>query len=151
MSQENVELVRGYYKAVQGVFGAYWEDPGSAAESLEAGKVPPAGVRCSATCTRMEGKTALTGITYRGYNELARGFDQVVAAAQNYGIEIQEVSDLGGDQVLAVVEAGMRGRATDIDVQAGIFIVVTVRNRLITRMDEYLERAAALEAAGLPD
>ena len=75
----------------------------------------------------------------------------MVAAAQNYGIEIQEVSDLGGDQVLAVVEAGMRGRATDIDVQAGIFIVVTVRNRLITRMDEYLERAAALEAAGLPD
>jgi ketosteroid isomerase-like protein len=74
-----------------------------------------------------------------------------VDAAQNYGIEIQEVSDLGGDQVLAVVEAGMRGRATDIDVQAGIFIVVTVRNGLITRMDEYVNRADAIEAAGLSE
>ena len=45
----------------------------------------------------------------------------------------------------------MRGRATDIDVNAGIYVVVTVRNGLITRMDEYLERADALEAAGLSE
>jgi ketosteroid isomerase-like protein len=82
---------------------------------------------------------------------LARGFDQLVDAAQDYGIEVQEVSDLGGNQVLAVVEAGMRGRSTDIDVKAGIFIVVTLRNGLITRMDEYVDRAAALEAAGLSE
>jgi ketosteroid isomerase-like protein len=45
----------------------------------------------------------------------------------------------------------MRGRATDIDVKAGIFIVVTVRDGLITRMDEYLDRADALKAAGLSE
>ena len=152
MSEENVELVRSYYEAVQGVFRAYWEDPGSAGESLETGEVPPAGVEMLRYLhPNVEWKTALTGVTYRGYNDLARGFDQVVDAAQNYGIEVQEVSDLGGNQVLAVVEAGMRGRATDIDVKAGIFIVVTVRNGLITRMDEYLDRAAALEAAGLSE
>jgi ketosteroid isomerase-like protein len=32
-----------------------------------------------------------------------------------------------------------------------IFALVTVRDGLITRMDEYLERAEALEAAGLLD
>ena len=98
----------------------------------------------------VEWKTAL-GTTYRGYNGLARGFDQTVDAAQNYGIEIHEVSELGGDKVLAVVKAAMRGRATDIDVNAGIYVVVTVRNGLITRMDEYLDRADALEADGLSE
>jgi ketosteroid isomerase-like protein len=152
MSEENVEVVRGYYEAVQGVFGAYWEDPGSAVDTLETGEVPPVGVEMLRYLhPNVEWKTALTGITYRGYNDLARGFDQLVDAAQNYGIEVQEVSDLGGSQVLVVVEAAMRGRATDIDVKAGIFVVVTVRNGLITRMDEYLERADALEAAGLSE
>jgi ketosteroid isomerase-like protein len=152
MSQENVEKVRGYYNAVQGVFGAYWEDPGSAADTLETGEVPQVGVEMLRYLhPNVEWKTALTGITYRGYNDLARGFDELVDAAQNYAIEVQEVTDLGGNQVLAVVEAGMRGRATDIDVKAAIFAVVTVRNGLITRMDEYLERADALEAAGLSE
>ncbi len=152
MSQENVELVRGYYGAMQRVFGAYWEDPGSAADTLETGEVPPVGVEMLRYLhPNVEWKTALTGITYRGYNDLARGFDQLVDAAQNYGIEVQEVSDLGGNQVLVVVEAAMRGRATDIDVKAGIFVVVTVRDGLITRMDEYLERAEALEAAGISE
>jgi ketosteroid isomerase-like protein len=152
MSEENVVLVRSYYEAVQGVFGAYWESPGSAADTLETGEVPPVGVEMLRYLhPNVEWKTALTGVTYRGYNDLARGFDQVVDAAQNYGIEVQEVSDLGGNQVLAVVEAGMRGRATDIDVKAGIFIVVTVRDGLITRMDEYLDRADALKAAGLSE
>ena len=150
MSEENVEVVRGYYEAVKGGFEAYWEDPGSAAEALEAGEVPAVAVEMLRYLhPNVEWKTALTGITYRGYNGLARGFDQTVDAAQGYGIEIHEVSELGGDKVLAVLEAAMRGRATDIGVNAGIYVAVTVRNGLITRMDEYLERAEALEAAGL--
>ena len=152
MSEENVEVVRGYYEAVKGVFEAYWEDPGSAAEALETGEVPAVAVEMLRYMhPNVEWKTALTGTTYRGYNGLARGFDQTVDAAQDYGIEIQEVSELGGDKVFAVVKAAMRGRATDIDVNAGIYVVVTVGNGLITRMDEYLERADALEAAGLSE
>jgi ketosteroid isomerase-like protein len=152
MSQENVEVVRRYYEAVQRAFRAYWEDPRSVADSLQAGDVPPVAVemiRC--LNPDAEWKTALTGITYRGYSELAGGFDQTVEAAQTYSIEIQAVTDLGGDQVLAVVEAAMTGKASDIDVKAVIFALVTVRDGLITRMDEYLERAEALEAAGLLD
>ena len=152
MSEENVEVVRGYYEAVKGGFEAYWEGPGSAADALEAGEVPAAAVEMLRYLhPNVEWKTALTGTTYRGYNGLARGFDQTVDAAQDYGIEIQEVSELRGDRVLAVLEVAMRGRATDIGVNAGIYVAVTVRNGLITRMDEYLERAEALEAAGLAE
>ena len=50
--------------------------------------------------------------------------------------------------MIAAVEAAMRGKASDIDVKAMIFVVVTVRDGVITRMDEYVERADALEAVG---
>ena len=152
MSEENVALVRRYYEAVQSLFGAYWEEPASAADTLKTGQVPPVAVEMLRYLhPEVEWKTALTGATYRGYDDLARGFDQTVDAAHNYEIEIQELSDLGADQVLAVVKAAMRGRATDIEVNAMIFVVVTVRDGQITRMDEYLERDAAFEAAGLSE
>ncbi len=53
--------------------------------------------------------------------------------------------------MIAAVEAAMRGKASDIDVKAMIFVVVTVRDGVITRMDEYVERADALEAVGLSE
>jgi ketosteroid isomerase-like protein len=80
---------------------------------------------------------------------MACGFDQLVDAAQTYRVEVKEVTPLGSDQVLAVVEAAMKGTASGIDVRSTIFVAVTVRNGLITRMDEFIEREEALEAVGL--
>ena len=45
----------------------------------------------------------------------------------------------------------MKGKASEIDVNAAIFVAVTVRDGLIIRMDEHLERTEALEAAGLKE
>jgi ketosteroid isomerase-like protein len=149
MSEENVEIVRRYYEVVQRAFTAYWKGPRSVADSLKEGQVGPEGVEMIRYLhPNVEWTTALTGITYRGYSDLASGFDELMEAAQDYGIRIQEVTDLGGDQVLAVVEPTMRGKATDIKVKAVIFAVVTVRDGQIIRMEEHLERAEALEAAG---
>jgi hypothetical protein len=58
---------------------------------------------------------------------------------------------LGANQVLAVLDLAMKGKASDIDVNTTIFSIVTVEDGLITRMDEYLERDEALEAAGLQE
>ena len=152
MSHENVEVVRRYYDATQRAFTAYWEDPRSAADALPAGQLSPEAVemmRCLHPSA--EWKTALTGVTYRGYRDMPSGFDQLVEAASIYRIEIKEIIDLGGDQVIAAVEAAMRGKASDIDVKAMIFVVATVRDGVITRMDEYVERADALEAVGLSE
>ena len=152
MSQENVEVVSRYYDAVDRAFLAYWEDPRSAADGLRAGEISPEAVEMmSCLHPSAEWKTALTGVTYRGYGDMASGFDELVDAARTYGIAVKEITDLGGDQVLAGVEAAMRGKASDIDVKAMIFVVVTVRDGLITRMDEYVERGEALEAVGLPE
>ena len=57
----------GYYEAVKGVFEAYWEDPGSAADALETGEVPAVAVEMLRYMhPNVEWKTALTGTTYRG-------------------------------------------------------------------------------------
>ena len=93
----------------------------------------------------------LTGVTYRGYDGIAVGFDELVGAAQDYRVQIREVTDLGDDRVLAEVDVGMKGKASEIDAKAVIFVAVTVRDGRITRMDEYPERAEALEAAGLSE
>jgi ketosteroid isomerase-like protein len=152
MSQENVELVRRYFDALARGFQAYWKDPRSAVDRLNAGEIGPEGVEMARYVNvNAEWRTVLTGVTYRGYVGLAQGFDQLVEAAQDYRIELKEANDLGGQHVLAVVESSMRGKASEIEVKALIFMVLTVHDGLIIRMEEYLERAQALEAAGVSE
>jgi hypothetical protein len=84
MSQENVEIVRRYYEAVQRAFTAYWKGPRSVADSLKEGQVGPEGVEMIRYLhPNVEWTTALTGITYRGYSDLASGFDELMEAARN--------------------------------------------------------------------
>jgi len=151
MSQENVEIVRRYFEAVERVLAAYGQGSLSFADSLRAGEVPPE----YADALRywhpnIEWKSALIGITTRGYEDTLHGVDQLLDAAQDYRVN-PEVTDLGDSQVLAVMRLAMKGKASDIDVNATIFSIVTVEDGLIIRMDEYLERAEALEAAGLSE
>ncbi len=152
MSQENVELVRRYFEAVERLSAAYWQGPRSLADSLRAGEVWPEFADVMRYLhPNIEWKSALIGITARGYESTAHGVDQFLDAAQDYRVNVPEVTDLGDSQVLAVVRLAMKGKASAIDVNATIFSIVTVEGGLIIRMDEFLERAEALEAAGLSE
>ena len=152
MSQENVEIVRRYFEAAERAFAAYWQGPRSVADSLRAGEVEPEIADAMRHLhPNIEWKSALIGITTRGHEDTARGVDQLLDAAQDYRVIVPEVTDLGSNQVLAVLELAMKGKASDIDVNATVFSIVTLENGLIIRMDEYLERPEALEAAGLSE
>jgi ketosteroid isomerase-like protein len=152
MSPENVELVRHYFELVQRAYDAYFQDPRSLEGRLRAGEVAPEVAEAMHYVhPNIEWKSALIGVTSRGYEGTARGLDRLLEAAQRYRVSVQEVTRLRADQVLAVLELAMKGKASDIDVETVIFSLVTVRDGLITRMDEYLDRAEALEAAGLRD
>jgi ketosteroid isomerase-like protein len=152
MSQENVELVRRYFEAVERAVAVYWQGPRSLADSLRAGEAPPEIADAMRYLhPNIEWKSALIGITARGHEDTARGVDQFLDAAQDYRINVPEVTDLSDGQVLAVVRLAMKGKASDIDVNATIFSIVTVEDGLIIRMDEYPERAEALEAVGLSE
>ena len=55
----------------------------------------------------------------------------------------------GGDRVLVVLRIRGRGRGSGVEVEARLFDVYTLRDGLIFRMDEFSDRSEALEAAGL--
>jgi ketosteroid isomerase-like protein len=54
-----------------------------------------------------------------------------------------------GDHVFVMARFRARGRASGVEVEARLYEVYTMRNRKILRVDEFSERAEALEAAGL--
>jgi ketosteroid isomerase-like protein len=152
MSQENVEIARRYFEAVERAFAAYWQAPHSIADSLRAGEVRPEGADVMRYLhPNIEWKSALIGVTTRGYEDTLHGVDQFLDAAQDYRVNVLEVTDFSDSQVLAVVRLAMKGKASDIDVNATIFSIVTVEDGLIIRLDDYLERAEALEAVGLSE
>ena len=56
-----------------------------------------------------------------------------------------------GDRVLVTVRFSGRGRLSGAQVEARTYEVYTVRDAQIIRMDEFTDRSAALEAAGLSE
>src|SRR5919204_6061078 len=76
MSEENVEVVRRYFEAVERAFQAYWKDPRGAEAAVKAGEVAPEGVEMARYLhPNCEWKTLMAGITYRGFVGMASGFD----------------------------------------------------------------------------
>jgi hypothetical protein len=74
-----------------------------------------------------------------------------LAASEDNRMTLDEVVDLGGDQVLAVGEVTVKWKGSGITLTEPRFGVVTVREGLIVGLDIYRERAEALEAAGLEE
>ena len=56
-----------------------------------------------------------------------------------------------GDRVVVTIHFAGRGRGSGIDVDVRLYEVWTVREGKAVRMDEFTERADALEAAGLAE
>ena len=84
MSQENVELVRRYVEVVQRAYDAYFQRPYSVADSLRSGEVEPE----IADVVRylhpnVEWKSAMIGVTSRGYEGTARGLDRLLEPPRN--------------------------------------------------------------------
>jgi ketosteroid isomerase-like protein len=63
-------------------------------------------------------------------------------------VTVEETIDAGDRVVLSAHHRG-RGRGSGIKVDARFYEVYTLREGKIVRVDEFTERAEALEAAGL--
>jgi ketosteroid isomerase-like protein len=150
MSQENVELVRRFFGAIERAFDAYWKDPRSIAVALEARDLWPEWVEAYEYLhPQIEWQTVFLGETARGYLEAARIWDDFLKWAEDYRPSLDEVADLGSDHVFAVVALVGKGKDSDIRMDARFFDVVTLRDSLIARIEEYSSRTEAIEAAGL--
>jgi ketosteroid isomerase-like protein len=149
MPQENVEIVRRFFDALERSIDA-WERSRSFADAIRTGDVPPATADVLRYVSReMEWRSVFSSETYRGYLEIARGWDELLEISADYRLELLEATSLSGDRVLVTFGPMLEGRYSGIQVNAAVFAVVSLRDRLIVGLHEFTDRREALEAAGL--
>jgi ketosteroid isomerase-like protein len=86
---------------------------------------------------------------HRG-REAARHYAVSWMEMMDASIELREVLD-GGDQVVAWTRVEARGEASGVPVGMDLAFVLTLREGLITRVQEIQSKAEAREAAGLSE
>jgi hypothetical protein len=153
MSQENVEVVRRFYEAGQRSFDAYWENPRSGAAALDAGDLDPEteavlaflhpAVEYNAVPSALEGGTA------RGHRGWLTSWDAFLGACEAFGSTINELTDLGGGEVFVAGQITAKWKGSGMTLTEPRFLVLTLRDGLIVRVNAYRDREEALEAAGL--
>lgn len=149
MSNEKVELVRRFFEATERMIASYWKNPRSLAEAVRADEVvPEAEEAWKLLDSGFVWNTAGFGI-YRGRVEIAAAWDEIFDVVDDYRAAVTDVVDGAGDLVFAAVERTAKAKGSGIDATFPIFMVITVRDGKIIRIDEVADRREALQAAGV--
>jgi ketosteroid isomerase-like protein len=137
MSQENVELARRATEAldrhgVEAVISSGFWSPEVVFDLSPAG-IPGLGV-------------------YRGYDEIRAFFEDWFGAFpfEEWGMDNEELID-HGDQVIAMLRQRGRGGSSGAAAEIEFVTINTLRAGEIVRVEFYLDREKALEAAGLTE
>jgi uncharacterized protein len=132
MSQENVEIVRRIYEAF---LRGDWDQP---AQLLDPD------VELHGTVGGLS-----EGSVVRGLQRIRQEFEQEDAEAwDERRLEPERLID-GGDRVVVLLHEFRRGRGSGVEVETDTAVVVELRHGRVIRIQGYMDRASALEAAGL--
>jgi len=135
MSEENVEIVRRVYEAAasrngDAVLDLY--DPDVELDATRLGLVSSS----EELYHRHEGLRSLFREWHEAWGSIEYSYEELIDA---------------GDQVVSVVTRHARGRASGIEVERPFALLWTVREGKVARLVWFLDRAEALEAAGLSE
>ena len=136
MSQENVEIVRRAYEAF---------NRGGIDACISEGLWSPE-VVWDVTPTGIPGLG-----TYRGREEVKRFFEDDWFSTfpfEEWEVKLEEVID-AGDRIIGMSRQHGRGATSGVMAELELAQVSTLRDGLVVRIDNYVDRAKALEAAGL--
>jgi ketosteroid isomerase-like protein len=86
---------------------------------------------------------------YRGREGVASWLKDLYSAWETFDMEAEELIDAGDDQVITVLSARGRGRASGIEVEHHPAGVGTLRDDKLVRVVWFAARDEALAAAGL--
>jgi ketosteroid isomerase-like protein len=132
MSQENVEVVRSFYDAVNQrdlrVLDALLASEESEFASVFA---------------------VSEGRVFRGTQGVRDYFAAIDEAFENFRTEVLGLLDAGDDRVVAMTRVTGRGRGSGIPVDKHLGQVWTLRGEAVVRIDTYVNPPEALDAAGL--
>ena len=132
MSQENVEVVREAFKAFSE------ED-----REMGAQLVDPEVEFLGTVGGLQEGQIA------HGQSEIDQKFEaEDLEAWEERRLEAEEFID-AGDNVVVLLHEYRRGRGSGVELETDTAVVFAVRDGRVVRIQGYMDRNAALEAAGL--
>jgi ketosteroid isomerase-like protein len=94
---------------------------------------------------------ASEGRVFRGRQGLRDYFDTLGEVFDDMHVEIEEISEAGEDRLLVVSRVTGRGKGSGVKVEQRNGQVWTFVHGKIARIDSYMNRAEALEAAGLSE
>jgi ketosteroid isomerase-like protein len=87
---------------------------------------------------------------YRGRAGLERYWAEIHEAAEETSLSISDLR-ASGDRVFQAVTGSGRGKRSKVPIEGPIWLVTTLRDGLAVRVETYVDRTAALEAAGLSE
>jgi ketosteroid isomerase-like protein len=90
------------------------------------------------------------GNVYRGHEELRRWYAETFESFEEVSFEWSEFHDLG-DRVLAFGRIKLRGRESGVELDSATGWIVTLRHGKLLKIEGFLSKAEALEAAGLSE
>jgi ketosteroid isomerase-like protein len=83
-----------------------------------------------------------------GFDAMRADMERWASAFDELKVTIEELID-AGDRVVVVTHHRGRGRASGVEVDTRFYEVYALHGGKVSRVDEYTDRAEALEAAGL--
>jgi ketosteroid isomerase-like protein len=87
---------------------------------------------------------------YRGREEVKQRLVELIEPWSQVSFEVDEIN-AEGERLLVGVRIAGRGRGSGADVEARFYNVVTDRDGIPVRIENYLDREQALRAAGLAE
>ncbi|HEY8640583.1 MAG TPA: nuclear transport factor 2 family protein [Solirubrobacterales bacterium] len=134
MSEENVNVVREAFESFMGGDGE------------KAAQLVDPEVEFHGTVGGLqEGQIA------HGQSQIDKQFEEEdLEAWEERRLEPEEFID-AGDNVVVLLHEYRRGRGSGVELETDTAVVVAVREGRVVRIQGYMDRAAALEAAGLSE
>ena len=88
------------------------------------------------------------GRVMRGVDEIRRDYETVEETWDEHRVETEKLID-AGDRVVVFHREYVRGRGSGVELEIDAAVIVDVRDGRIVRVQGFMDRAAALEAAGV--
>jgi ketosteroid isomerase-like protein len=85
---------------------------------------------------------------YHGIDDMLKAVDGWFEVWVSMHVEIEEIFEVG-DHVLVFLHQRARGRESEVEVEVDSFNVYTFRDGKVSRIQLFIDRESALEAAGL--
>jgi ketosteroid isomerase-like protein len=146
MSQENVEIVRAFYRDVDQALQTRWNDP-----EMPFGQSTEAEALLQRVHDDVVWKPPFRtpGSDYRGHDGVQRALAEWQEVADDWRLVIEEMGGADSGRVFVVFAVSARGKGSGVPIEQRVYTAVTVDEGKIRLIEDFGDRTEALEAAGL--